>query len=118
MKKRDFIKYTGLVAGIVLSGNSLAMANDTIKNGKPGKRNRASLKLRFVPYSLQLKHVFTIATNSRTTTPVVLTEIEYDGFLINIGGDNYQTFWQEISIDGDVPTSFLNANDLLLILFS
>jgi len=28
---------------------------------------------------LELKHVFTIATNSRTTTPVVLTEIELNG---------------------------------------
>jgi L-alanine-DL-glutamate epimerase-like enolase superfamily enzyme len=78
MKKREFIKYSGLIAGMVLSGNSLAMANGTIKN-KPGKRKKTSLKLKFIPYDLQLKHVFTIATNSRTTTPVVLTEIEYDG---------------------------------------
>jgi len=37
------------------------------------------MKLTFIPYELQLKHVFTLATSSRTTTPVVLTEIEYDG---------------------------------------
>ena len=37
------------------------------------------MKLSFRPYDLQLKHVFTIAGSSRTTTPVVLTEIEYDG---------------------------------------
>ena len=36
---------------------------------------------RFRPYTLQLKHVFTVAVNSRTTTPVVLTEIEYDGLV-------------------------------------
>ena len=53
-----------------------------------------------------------------TTFAFEITGIEYDGFLINIGGDNYQTFWQEISIDGDVPTSFSNANNLLLNLFS
>ena len=79
MKKREFIKYSGLIAGMVLSRNSLAMAAETIKKNKPAKRKGSSLKLKFVPYSLQLKHVFTIATNSRTTTPVVLTEIEYDG---------------------------------------
>jgi len=39
------------------------------------------MKLRFRPYTLELKHVFTIANSSRTTTPVVLTEIDYDGIL-------------------------------------
>lgn len=37
------------------------------------------LKLRYRPYTLELKHVFTVASFSRTTTPIVLTEIEYDG---------------------------------------
>jgi L-alanine-DL-glutamate epimerase-like enolase superfamily enzyme len=34
---------------------------------------------RFKPYELQLRHVFTLASGSRTTTPVMLTEIEYEG---------------------------------------
>ena len=29
------------------------------------------------PYTLELKHVFTLASSSRSTTPVVLTQIEY-----------------------------------------
>lgn len=37
------------------------------------------LKLTYRPYTLELKHVFTVASFSRTTTPIVLTEIEYDG---------------------------------------
>jgi len=37
------------------------------------------MKLKFKPYTLQLEHVFTIAVNSRSTTPVILTEIEYEG---------------------------------------
>jgi L-alanine-DL-glutamate epimerase-like enolase superfamily enzyme len=37
------------------------------------------LVLRFKPYELELRHVFTIAASSRKTTPVMLTEIEYDG---------------------------------------
>ena len=37
------------------------------------------MKLSFYPYTLQLKHVFTVAANSRSTTPVVLTEIEHEG---------------------------------------
>ena len=37
------------------------------------------LRLSFRPYELQLKHTFTVAGHSRNTTPVVLTEIEYEG---------------------------------------
>jgi L-alanine-DL-glutamate epimerase-like enolase superfamily enzyme len=37
--------------------------------------------LRFKPYELQLKHVFTLASGSRSTTPVMLTEIEFDGII-------------------------------------
>jgi L-alanine-DL-glutamate epimerase-like enolase superfamily enzyme len=43
------------------------------------KRKNPAMRLRFVPYELHLKHVFTLAAGSRVTTPVVLTEIEYDG---------------------------------------
>lgn len=37
------------------------------------------MKLSWSPYNLQLNHPFTISGFSRTTTPVVLTKIEYDG---------------------------------------
>lgn len=37
------------------------------------------MKLFFTPYTLQLKHVFTVAAGSRTTTPLVLTRIEHEG---------------------------------------
>lgn len=36
--------------------------------------------LSFEPYELQLKHTFTLASSSRTTTPVMLTKLEYDGY--------------------------------------
>ncbi len=39
------------------------------------------MKLSWAPYNLQLKHTFTISGFSRTTTPVVLTKIEYDGLV-------------------------------------
>jgi len=39
------------------------------------------LKLTFKPYTLESKYVFTVASNSRTTTHVMLTEIEYDGLV-------------------------------------
>lgn len=37
------------------------------------------LKLRFKPYTLELKHAFGIASNTRTSTPVILTELEWGG---------------------------------------
>ena len=38
------------------------------------------LKLTYKPYNLQLKHVFTLAGSSRSATPVMLTELEFEGF--------------------------------------
>ena len=38
------------------------------------------MNLSFEPYELQLKHTFTVASYSRTTTPGVQVRIEYDGF--------------------------------------
>ncbi len=78
MNKREFIKYGGLVVGTIMTGTTGAIANEVV-NMPSFKRKKASMVLRFIPYELQLKHVFTIASNSRTTTPVVLTEVEYDG---------------------------------------
>jgi L-Ala-D/L-Glu epimerase len=41
----------------------------------------STMKLRFYPYTLELKHAFTIATSSRTTTPVMMVEVEQDGII-------------------------------------
>ncbi len=37
--------------------------------------------LRFRPYTLELRHAFTLATSSRTTTPDMLVEVEADGLI-------------------------------------
>jgi L-alanine-DL-glutamate epimerase-like enolase superfamily enzyme len=39
------------------------------------------MKLRYYPYTLELKHTFTIATSSRTTTPDMMVEVEQDGII-------------------------------------
>ena len=74
--RRDFLKTSGLLSGAALLplGSSPSFAKTFGINTKAGK-----MKLTFRPYTLELKHVFTIATSSRSTTPVMLTEIEYDG---------------------------------------
>ena len=59
----------------------LRLNSEMMSVRKTKKGNSKGLILRFRPYDLQLKHVFTIATNSRTSTPVMLTEIEFDGII-------------------------------------
>jgi len=66
------------------------------------------MKLRFRPYTLELKHAFTIATSSRTTTPVVLSEIEYDG-LIGYGECAMPPYLGE---SHETATAFLSRVDL------
>ena len=44
-----------------------------------GKNKTGQMVLSFYPYELQLAHKFTVSSYSRTTTPGVQVEIEYDG---------------------------------------
>jgi L-alanine-DL-glutamate epimerase-like enolase superfamily enzyme len=79
MNKREFVKYSSyLIGGTFVSGH-IATAAPFYLEKKGKRKNRSKLELRFYPYTLQLKHAFTLSTSSRTTTPVMLTEIEYDG---------------------------------------
>ena len=73
--RRKFILSSGIIGGTILSGSFTAgtfAKNFNIKTS-------SKMKLTFKPYTLELKHVFTLASSSRTTTPVMLTKIEYDG---------------------------------------
>lgn len=79
--RRDFLKTVTLAAigsglGIhnVFAGKSGPALFSVNKLGKGGR-----MKMRFFPYELKLKHVFTVASYSRTTTPDVQVEIEYEG---------------------------------------
>jgi len=74
--RRKFLTYCGLLAGG--AGFSYASLGSTVHPGS-GKRKGTGMVLKFKPYVLHLKHVFTLASGSRSTTPVVLTEITYDG---------------------------------------
>ncbi|PWE01087.1 dipeptide epimerase [Marinilabilia rubra] len=77
--RRDFIKVAGMLAGSAFMVPTLAGCQQTAN--KKTTTGGKSMVLRFKPYELQLKHVFTVAAGSRTTTPVMLTEIEYDGII-------------------------------------
>ncbi len=70
--RRTFLKSAG-AASVVVTVPTLTCNSSTpvIGNGK--------MKLSYRSYDLQLSHTFTVAGFSRDTTPVVLTEIEYEG---------------------------------------
>jgi len=72
INRRDFMKSAGLVAGALMI---------PITNSKLFAKNfgNSKMKLTYQPYTLNLKHVFTIAVSSRSTTPVMLTQIEWEG---------------------------------------
>ena len=68
------------------------------------------MQLSFKPFELQLKHTFTLATSSRTTTPVMLVELKHDG-LIGYGeasmppylGESHETvarFLKKVDLSG------------------
>lgn len=73
MNRRNFLIKSSLACGAVTAGLSTTNAF-SLKNLNMTKNK---LELSWKPYTLDLKHVFTIATSSRTTTPVMLTEIKY-----------------------------------------
>ncbi len=79
MNKREFIKYSGLAVGALAAGTTSLYASSSAQKVKKHNKKGSPLKLSFIPYDLKLRHVFTIASNSRTTTPVILTMIECDG---------------------------------------
>ena len=79
--RRDFLKTaafatlgSGIAVSQVLAGECMPSAIHVNKYGIGGK-----MKMTFFPYELKLRHVFTVATYSRTTTPDVQVEIEYEG---------------------------------------
>jgi L-alanine-DL-glutamate epimerase-like enolase superfamily enzyme len=75
--RRTFLKRSAL------AGASLALGRGTLLSiGKPAGTASTTgnpMKLRFYPYTLELRHVFTVATFSRSTTPVMMVEVEQDG---------------------------------------
>ncbi len=74
--RRNFIRTSGLTAIAGLSGIETVFA---AMKKKSTKKSGKGLVLRFIQYDLQLNHTFTIANSSRSSTPDMLTSIEFDG---------------------------------------
>lgn len=111
MKRRDFLKKTALtVAGSAVAMSNIDAMGEAVKPLFHIAKNggRKSLKMRFHPYELKLRHVFTVASFSRTTTPDVLVEIEYDG----ITGYGEASLPQYLGQTVESVTAFLQKVDL------
>ncbi len=105
--RRKFIADCGLLAGSAgfsyLNIGQNKFEESYKENGKPSK-----LILRYRPYDLHMKHVFTVAEGSRSTTPVMLTELEYDG-IIGYGEASMPPYLGE---SHETAASFLSKVDL------
>jgi L-Ala-D/L-Glu epimerase len=73
--RRKFLKECGIIAGG--TGFSYLATGQIVEN--LAKSGSSGMTLRYKPYELLLKHVFTLASGSRSTTPVMLTELEFEG---------------------------------------
>ena len=102
--RRAFLRQSSMAAGAVLvPAGAWSQAPGARASG-----GRPRMTLRFRPYTLQLKHVFTVAVSSRTTTPVVLTEIAYDG-VVGYGEASMPPYLGE---SHETATAFLSKVDL------
>ena len=79
MQRRDFLKTATLATLGLGMATGKAEAALPLFNINARRGTATGLSLRFFPYELKLRHVFTVATYSRSTTPDVQVELDYDG---------------------------------------
>ncbi len=71
-----------LAAAAAIANPVRLFASGTSSKGRTGKAfGPDKMVLTFEPFEARMKHVFTIAGSSRSTTPIVLTEISYQGYV-------------------------------------
>lgn len=111
--RRDFIKK----ATLTTVGSALALSNIDALNVFGSKTKNVNinrkgtshkLEMKFFPYELKLRHVFTVATYSRITTPDVQVEITYDG----VTGYGEASMPQYLGQTVQSVTAFLQKVDL------
>jgi L-alanine-DL-glutamate epimerase-like enolase superfamily enzyme len=107
--RRKFLAYCGTIAGATGLGYS-RVGNTIISDTNKPKKLLGMMTLRFKPYELQMKHVFTIAESSRSTTPVMLTEIAF-GDTIGYGEASMPPYLGE---SHTTASAFLSKVDLSL----
>lgn len=77
--RRNFIKSAGLLtAAAALTNPADIFARSAGTSAK--KRGSNKIELSWMPFDAKLNHPFTIANFTRTTTPIVLTQIKWNGY--------------------------------------
>ncbi|HOO69057.1 MAG TPA: dipeptide epimerase [Bacteroidales bacterium] len=81
--RRDFLKTSMALAAAAAVANPVRLfASGATNKGRTGKAlGQDKMVLTFEPFEARMKHVFTIAGSSRSTTPIVLTKIAYQGYV-------------------------------------
>lgn len=104
MNRRNFLRSAALGAVAMASPVSFsAFGESTRHTGRSGRLN-----LSFEPYELKLRHSFNLAKYSRTTTPDVQVQLEYDG-IVGYGEASMPPYLGESVAS---VTSFLSKLDL------
>jgi L-alanine-DL-glutamate epimerase-like enolase superfamily enzyme len=108
MKKREFIKMSSMIAGGTFLGSTLPGCKTGNNENISPVTGDGRLSLKFRPYTVQLRHAFTLSTSSRTSTPVMLTEIGFNG-LTGYGEASMPPYLGESQ---ETVTKFLSQVDL------
>ena len=77
--RRTFLKSAGLLAAAAAVVNPSKIFARSFGSPKTPKGVK-EIDLEWCPFEAKMKHVFTISGSSRSTTPIVLTKITYDGY--------------------------------------
>jgi len=105
--RKKFLTDCGVLAGGAgFSYLTIGQNNWSEFNKRSGKSS--GLTLRYKAYELHLKHVFTLASGSRSTTPVMLTELEFE----NIVGYGEASMPPYLGENHETARSFLSKVDL------
>lgn len=86
MKRRDFLKTAAAGAlGITAAGMTGGVLSSCSQSPRKGfdfttLGSGDGLKLSFRPYELELRHVFTVSSFSRKTTPGVQVKLDFEGY--------------------------------------
>lgn len=111
MKRRDFLK-TAAVIGAAGLGNTMIAGCSQTDRPERFNFNRLGkgdgLRMSFEPYELQLRHIFTVSSYSRKTTPGVQVRIDYEGFT----GYGEASMPPYLGQSVETVTSFLSKVDL------
>ena len=110
MDRRNFLKTAAAGSAAVAVGGAAVL--EGCSAGNQGRKNvnglSSSLRMSFEPYELQLRHVFTVSSYSRKTTPGVQVRIEYEG----ITGYGEASMPPYLGQSVETVTAFLRKVDL------